>query len=314
MAVFAVGVGASHTTLMNTQWDKVAHLKPAVAYKEALGLGRDCLAGAGLDAVVIIGSNHFRGFWLDLMPAFTIGVDEVIAAGEHGTPKGPLKTNSAFAIALSNALIARDFDMAFSTQLNVDHGISHAVQYLLDGINLPIIPIVINCFAPPLPSLSRVEALGHALRDAASELAPDVRLGVIATGGLSHALPFPDWRAPETDDDAFIAASWREGRGRWSEFEERRRAIILGASSRINEAFDEDFLDHLSTGSLPQLVRSLEGKNLDEIAGNGGNEVRAWIAMSACMQNTPAEILSYAPMPEWLTGMAVATMQSEKDI
>src|SRR3546814_20988462 len=74
MAQIILGIGASHTTLMNTQWAKVDHLPRAHAFRNALGTARTLLAEAKPAVVVILGPNHFRGFWLDLIPAFpTIG-------------------------------------------------------------------------------------------------------------------------------------------------------------------------------------------------------------------------------------------------
>src|SRR3546814_17270682 len=65
---------------------------------------------------------------------------------------------------------------------------------------IPIVPIVVNCFAPPLPCLSRVVAVGHALRDAIAALGTDKRVAIVTTGGLSHRLPFPDWRRPRSEE------------------------------------------------------------------------------------------------------------------
>lgn len=308
MAEIVLGVAASHTTLMNTQWDKVDHLPRAHEFRNALAKASEALIAAKPDLVVILGSNHFRGFWLDLMPSFTIGVGEVLAAGEHGTPKGELNVEPATALAICEGLLARDFDCAFSSKLSVDHGISHAVQWLLADIDVPIVPIVINCFAPPLPTLSRVSRFGDALRDVLVNMAPDKRVAVIATGGLSHALPFPDWRKPEGDDQEFIAHSWKEGRGRWEEFETRRRSIIVNAPPVVNEEFDRWFLDAFESDGLAEILGSLSDDELVLKAGNGGNEVRAWIALSRVLANIPARTLAYSPMPEWLTGMAVAVV------
>ena len=86
------------------------------------------------DVAVIVGPNHFRGLWLDLMPAFVLGVGEVVAAGEHGTPEGPLPADPAFARELLDALYEDEFDVAFSGRLTIDHGITHAVQYLLTDL------------------------------------------------------------------------------------------------------------------------------------------------------------------------------------
>src|ERR1700743_700492 len=89
MSEIVFGVGASHSTLMNTHWDQTVHIDRAERFRAALGEARDRLAAARPDTVVLIGSNHFRGFWLDLIPSFTLGVGECVASGESGTPKGP---------------------------------------------------------------------------------------------------------------------------------------------------------------------------------------------------------------------------------
>ena len=101
MSSIVLGVGASHSTLMNTHWDKVVHTDRAEAFRDSLATARQRLAEARPDVVVLIGSNHFRGFFLDMIPAFTLGVGEVIAAGESGTPKGPQKTDPLFAQQLA---------------------------------------------------------------------------------------------------------------------------------------------------------------------------------------------------------------------
>ncbi|MEZ5294928.1 MAG: hypothetical protein R2697_01225 [Ilumatobacteraceae bacterium] len=136
--------------------------------------------------------------------AFTIGVDRVVAAGEHGTPSGPQRTDPPAALALCQSLLDRDIDVAFSTDLQVDHGVSHAIQYLVPE-GLPVVPLIVNVFGPPLPSLTRCLAVGEALRRAAAGLAGGRRVAVIGTGGLSHAVPFPDWRDPVGDDEEFLA-------------------------------------------------------------------------------------------------------------
>jgi 2,3-dihydroxyphenylpropionate 1,2-dioxygenase len=308
MADIVLGIGASHTTLMNTQWAKVDHLARAHRFRDALAAAARRLAEARPDAVVIVGSNHFRGFWLDLMPAFTIGVGEVISSGEHGTPEGVLRSDAELGRHLCQSLIARDFDIAFSTRLTIDHGISHAYQWLLTEVDAPIVPIVINCFAPPLPSLRRACALGDALRAALQSSPGAQRIAVIGTGGLSHTLPFPDWRDPQSDDDAYLVGSWREGRGRWHEFEQRRRQIIVGAEPRVNENFDLAFLDGLERGLTGQLPDLIDDEALIKTAGNGAAELRAWLVMTAALNQHPGEVLAYSPMPEWLTGMAVAVV------
>lgn len=306
MSRVILGVGASHTTLMNTRWHEVAHLDRAHRFRDALGEARRRLERESPDLILILGSNHFRGLGLDLMPAFTIGVGDVIAAGEHGTPAGPQLTDPVAALTICEHLIESGLDVAFSTELRVDHGVSHAIQYLVPG-DVPIVAIVVNCFAPPLPTLARTCEFGVALGSAARRLPGDRRVAVIGTGGLSHTLPFPDWAAPESDDDRFLVESWRDGRADWSTKEQRRRRIILSATPAVNSDFDEEFLAALVAGEHAGFARRLSNRDLVCAAGNGGNEIRSWLAMCAATGATAGAVLAYSAMPEWLTGMAVAT-------
>lgn len=307
MARAVCAVGASHTTLMNTRWAEVDHLDRAHAFRDGLAEAKAELTVAAPDLVIIVGSNHFRGFWLDLMPSFTIGVDEVIAAGEHGTPSGPQSVDPVAAQQVHQELLDRDFDIAFSTNLQVDHGISHAIQYLVpDGV--PVVPVVINTFGPPLPSLRRCLALGDAIAEAIDALPANRRVAVIGTGGLSHRIPFPDWRSPQGADEVFLAESFRQGRGRWEDFEERRRPIVVGARPQLNTEFDQAFLADLAAGELSSFADDYSDASLAEAAGNGGNEVRAWLVMAAAMRHATGRTIAYSPMPEWLTGMGVAIL------
>ncbi|WP_230598261.1 MULTISPECIES: hypothetical protein [Nocardiaceae] len=88
MATVVLGVAASHSTLMNTHWEETRHKAEAERFRDGLRTTRDRIAAVAPDVVILLGSNHFRGFWHDLIPAFTIGVGECIASGESGTPQG----------------------------------------------------------------------------------------------------------------------------------------------------------------------------------------------------------------------------------
>src|SRR5882757_1223920 len=308
-AEVVIGVGASHSTLMNTHWEQTTDRAGAQRYVDALADARDRIAAADADVAVIIGSNHFRGFWLDLIPAFTVGVGECLASGESGTPSGPQPVDQPLARHLVDTLVGGgQFDPAYSARLQIDHGQSHAIQYLLAGLELPIVPIVINVFAHPLPTVRRCLDFGAAVRTALHGFAADRRVAVIGSGGLSHRLPWPDWRDPSGDDEEFMVRAWLDGRDNWRDYDGRRREIIQAARSVINPAFDEQLLALLEAGKGAQLTdRSTE--ELEREAGNGGQEIRTWLAMAAATGHAPATRLAYEPMDEWLTGMAVATLE-----
>lgn len=308
MTEIVFGVGASHSTLMNTHWDKTVHIDRAERFRAALGEARDRLAAARPDTVVLIGSNHFRGFWLDLIPSFTLGVGECVASGESGTPKGPQPVDVPLARHVANTLVERDgFDVAFSARLQIDHGQSHAIQYLTQDLGVPIVPLVVNVFAPPLPSMARCAALGTALRAAIQSFPDQRRVAVIGSGGLSHTLPWPDWREPHGDDEEFIAAAWLNGRTDWQRYDARRREIITAAPAVINPAFDDRLLTLLEAGELHRLTEYTTERLAAE-AGNGAQEVRTWLMMAAALGHAPGNRLNYEEIPEWLTGMGVAVI------
>lgn len=306
MSRIVVGVGASHSTLMNTHWDSVVHREDAERFRDALVDARDRIAAAEPDVAIVVGSNHFRGFWLDLLPQFTIGVGEVNAAGDGGTPKGPQQVDPAYAQALASAVVNAGFDPAISAQLQIDHGQSHAIQYLLRDIHIPVVPIVVNVFATPLPTMSRCVDLGTALAGAVTSIPDDRRVAMIASGGLSHQLPWPrDWSSPQGDDEEFLVDAWINGRGQWEQYDPRRRTIITSARPTIFEDFDREFLADLEAGRLRKYAE-VSTDELERIAGNGGQELRTWVILAAALGFRPGNTLTYAPMPEWLTGMGVA--------
>jgi 2,3-dihydroxyphenylpropionate 1,2-dioxygenase len=309
MARIVLGVGASHSTLMNTHWDQVVHVEDARRFRNALGQAREAVAAARPDVAVIIGSNHFRGFWLDLIPAFTLGVGEVIASGEAKTPAGPQRVDPAFARALAGRLVESGTEVAISARLQIDHGQTHAIQYLLAGLDIPVVPLVVNVFAAPLPRVDRCMQLGRNLAAAVAALPGDRRVAVIASGGLSHQLPWPaDWRDPHGEDEEFLVQAWLNGRGDWERYDTRRREIITAARPTIFTEFDREFLADLERGDLESYA-ALSCEDIEKVAGNGGQELRTWFTMAAALGFAPGRSLGYSPMPEWLTGMGAAVIE-----
>lgn len=307
MSTVVGGVAASHSTLMNTHWDEVDHLPDAHRFRDGLHAARDWLAERRPDTVVVIGSNHFRGLFLDLMPSITVGVAEVLGAGEANTPAGPLPVDTDLAKALVDGLVEDGFDPAFSLRLTVDHGITHSLQHLVPALDVPIVPLVLNMFAPPLIPLTRAREIGQSLRRVVDADGAGKRVAVIASGGLSHRLPWPDWAAALSDDDRFLVEAWLNGREQWKEFEVRRRQIIRAAEPDINPTFDRAFLAQLEAGDLSPTL-AMTNQQVEDVAGNGAQEIRSWIAMATAVGGR-GRTLAYAPVDEWLTGMGVAVVE-----
>lgn len=296
-------VGASHSTLMNTHGARPEHAERAARFRAALAEAAAALVADEVDLAVVVGPNHFRGLWLDLMPAFTLGVGEVEGSGDGGTRAGPLEGDPEAAMALCEHLVGAGFDLAFSKRLQVDHGITQASELLLDA-HVPVVPLLVNVFAPPLPSLARCLALGDALGDAIGRLPGGRKVAVIASGGLSHQLPWPDWRQPRSADEELMVEAWSAGREHWREYEARRRALVVAAPPRIAPDFDEEVLRSFASGALS----GFSGRDDEVLArgGNGASEIRNWLVAAASAKHRSGRRLVYEQLPEWLTGMGVA--------
>ncbi len=92
---------------------------------------------------------------------------------------------------LIRQLSDRDFDVAAMDGLEPGQSEGHAFQFvhrrLLGDHALPVIPVILNTFDPPnQPTPRRCVALGRALRELVAQWPQDLRVGVIASGGLSH--------------------------------------------------------------------------------------------------------------------------------
>lgn len=67
------------------------------------------------------------------------------------------------------------------------HGIGFVVNRLFDGLTIPVIPILFNTYYPPnAPVPARCFDIGRALREAIDESGQDLRVAIVASGGLSH--------------------------------------------------------------------------------------------------------------------------------
>jgi 2,3-dihydroxyphenylpropionate 1,2-dioxygenase len=244
------------------------------------------------------------------MPSITIGVSETLGAGEAGTPYGQLPVDKALAKKIVDGLVEDDFDPAFSLRLTVDHGVTHSLQQLVPALDVPIVPVVLNMFAPPLMSLRRSEALGASLGRIIRNDGENKRVAIIASGGLSHRLPWPKWSETLSEDDRFLVEAWLNGREQWKEFEVRRREIIRAAKPDISPDFDEKFLQCFEDGNFDSII-DMTSEQIDQEAGNGAQEIRSWVAMTAAIGAGRGQTLTYEPIEEWLTGMAVALFQPE---
>jgi hypothetical protein len=102
-----------------------------------------------------------------------------------------------FANELIERLIEQEFDIAAVSEPShpegsIGHkGIGHSWAFvanrLAGGRVIPILPVILNTWYPPsVPAPARCYRLGQALRVAIEQSSRDMRVAVIASGGLSH--------------------------------------------------------------------------------------------------------------------------------
>src|SRR6476659_245264 len=92
---------------------------------------------------------------------FVLGVEEAVACGDFGTRAGPLPVARDLAWSIRDGLTADGFDLSLSYALTVDHGVVETYDML--GVDVPLVPLVVNTAAPPLPAMDRCLRLGAAV-------------------------------------------------------------------------------------------------------------------------------------------------------
>jgi 3-O-methylgallate 3,4-dioxygenase len=89
-------------------------------------------------------------------------------------------------------LIAQGFDISQSKRLAKEHGEGHAFGFvhrrmMTDEHIIPIVPVALNTYFPPnQPRPRRCYDLGKAIRAAVKSAMGSERVGILASGGLSH--------------------------------------------------------------------------------------------------------------------------------
>ncbi len=256
-------------------------------FRSALTAAAEQVARFDPDVVIVFGGDHRRAF-RHVVPAFGVALSATILA-EGGHPAGPLDVPTALARRLCEHLLTAGFDVAACRDIELDHAFAQPVRDLLGELTTkPVIPVPVNCATAPLPTGRRVADFGAEVGRFLDGIGE--RVLVIGTGGLSHS-------PPSLEVDTYDLSD-----------EDRARIIAEGmadARNKIRPDWDGEVLEAMSTWDLEALIELVDGAH--QRAGAGANEVRTWLAAGAAGSGRPVRPLVYEPVPEWITGMAVAT-------
>jgi 2,3-dihydroxyphenylpropionate 1,2-dioxygenase len=136
------------------------------------------------EALIIFASDHMETFFLRTVPTFAILAGDCAAAAFAGKTWSP-PIHRALAEALLEHLVRRDFDMAYSQDADLGHSFAAIFEWIVEDREIPVIPILVNTYLPPLPSARRCAALGNAIAQIINTSRPE-RVAVLASGGMSH--------------------------------------------------------------------------------------------------------------------------------
>ncbi len=296
---------ASHTPLKD-----YAAPDPAIVSEVDRHLAelRAWVADYAPERVVVVGPDHFNGFFYRLMPSFCVGA-AAQSVGDWNTPAGALPVESAFAEHCAARAHADGVDLALSWQMDVDHGVTQILTQLFAWEAVPpLVPVFVNCAAPPLPPIERVVALGRVLGGCVA--ANPARTLLIASGGLSHDPPIPRLAdAPEAVRRRLVEGGRLDAEARAAR---QQRVLddaigqVSGESPRtpLNPAWDEAFLERLVAGDYAA-IGAQDDASITRDAGCGGHEIRAWVAVAAAAAAAGIarlERLYYRAIPEWVAG------------
>lgn len=196
----------------------------AAVRRAVAGLAAD-VAAAKLDVLVIIGDDQLELLSFTNMPALAIFYGNKISSGiwtsrfaayqRQGQPPGArlspelqravvesyaMESHHEFASApdfakeILERLVEYGFDVAGLGEIPANDesaGLGHAygaiVTQVMRDQPIPLVPILVNTYFPPnQPTPSRCYDLGLALRQAIEASPAGLRVGIAASGGLSH--------------------------------------------------------------------------------------------------------------------------------
>lgn len=227
------------------------------------------------DVIIGIGNDHLLNFFFDMPPDYCVGI-----ADKHdgpcfffkdwlNLPDYAVPGNPSLASSLIHRGALMGVKFSFSNRLLMDDNFSVPLNLLTPKMDIPFVPIHMNCIIPPQPTNEYCVKTGQAIRRIIEEHRPaNERVALMATGGLSHD----------------------PGGKRYFD---------------VDADFDQWFLKLMEQGDPDRVVREVTMEKM-LAAGDGGTaELLSWITAMGAAGPRKAEVLTYEPIKAWRCGMGV---------
>lgn len=206
-------IGITHNPVMPRLFKRPDRPPGCAKVLERIEMMREKLRQAKPDVLVTIGSDHLHQFFMDNMPAFMIGKMDVYDGTfydeirQFGLPTHRVPGDPELSDAIMEGVFDQGVDFAYSNELTIDHSIIVPLMFVRPGMDLPIVPILTNCIAPPLPRPKRFYEVGRAIRSVIDGLQTNKRIGVLVSGHLSLEIGGPKQFERKLTDPNFDAAA-----------------------------------------------------------------------------------------------------------
>src|SRR5262245_34690799 len=269
MAQIVAAALASHGPLVTGRPD-VSRPEQRDRLYAGFGELRRRLAEARPDLIVAFVNDHLQNFPYSNMPAFCVGLGDRFDAPSAGgsrlmrIPPRAVPGAPEWAMALLESGLAGGVDFAYSHEIESWDELAVPLHFLTPDGDLPVVPVYTNCAAPPLPSPRRCHAVGAHVGAFIRSRPAEERVALVASGGISHWVGTPE-------------------------------------TGRINPEWDHWVLEHIARGDVEPLLR-LTHDEIERDGGNGGQEIRNWIALLGAVPGWKGEVLAYEPVEEWIIG------------
>ncbi len=303
-------LGMSHTPLYGLN-----PLEPHVetSLQQAIVRARKEVLKFAPELIVLVGPDHYNGFFNELMPPLCIG-SQATAVGDYLTPAGALNVDEDAALGLAEWLMEHDFDLAMSRRMEVDHGFSQVLQFIWgdDLKTPPVVPIFMNAVAQPgIPRLRRCLQLGREIGRFLDTLPQ--RTLLIGSGGLSHEPPVPTLTHPDPAVRERITLKHKPTQADRDAKTERVKAagmaLASGDSSMkpLNPAWDQQWMEALASGRLDALAQESE-ELIAQAAGLSAHESKTWLIARGALpsdRTLPCPLRYYQAIPVLIAGYGI---------
>lgn len=277
MARIIGGIGASHSPTIgyakDTNKDNDPGWKPIFTGFKVV---QEWVEQQQIDVLFMIFNDHITSFFFDHYSPFVLGVDDEYRTADEGggarhypAVKGHLELSRHIA----NALVADEFDLSVFQNKPLDHGCFSPLSMIspqASGWSGTIVPLQVGVLQFPIPNAKRCYKLGKSLRKAIESFPdPDLRVAIVATGGLSHQV--------HGERCGFNNTDW-----------------------------DQRFLDMLE--ETPEALANMRLAEYAELGGMEGAEVIMWLIMRGALSDKVKKVHSATYLPS-MTNIATVIFE-----